>query len=46
MAKIVENIKQSRQTVWLIGTERDTIESSLSMKIDDVRKTINTEEKK
>ena len=41
---MLTEMKYHRQQVSIMNSEKDTIESVLNMKIDDVKKTIKNEE--
>ena len=41
---MITEIKYHRQQVGIIKSEKETLESVLSMKIDDVKKTVKNEE--
>jgi hypothetical protein len=43
---MVTELKYHRQTVGTIKSEKETLNSVLSMKIEDARKTVQTEEKR
>lgn len=46
MTDILSGIKDIRKDVGTLRSEKDTLESVLSMKIDDVKKTVKNEEKR
>lgn len=41
---MISEIKYHRQQVGIIKSEKETLESVLSMKIDDVKKTVKNDE--
>jgi hypothetical protein len=46
MTDILTEIKYHRQQVGIVKSEKETLDSVLSMKIEDVRKTVKNEEKR
>eukprot|EP00347_Sterkiella_histriomuscorum_P021778 403332799 len=46
LGDIITEIKYHRQQVGMIKSEKETLESVLSMKIDDAKKTVQNEEKR
>ncbi|CDW77025.1 UNKNOWN [Stylonychia lemnae] len=46
LSDIITEIKYHRQQVGMIKSEKETLESVLSMKIDDAKKTVQNEEKR